>query len=556
MKINDTLSKITILMLLLVLGAGTGYSQIRVGPPSGSLDNSSSLEVESGPYPSGSPYRGLLAPAVTTTQRGQIQNPAKGLIVFNTTTNQIEVNTGTSTTPVWTPGGAVGTGGGNNSWSLTGNSGTTSNNFLGTTDLTPLNFRVNNLRAGLIDPTPNRYNVAFGFPTLGSGATGQANTAIGAFALGNQNSDASFNTAIGYRSMVTNTTGSVNVALGGYSLEGNVSGHDNTALGHSSLRVNTSGQYNTAVGTGSLANNTSGYENTALGANSSGQNTTGYSNLALGTDALASNLTGYDNVAVGASALFRSKGFANTSVGALSLYYNVAGIYNTAVGDLAGQYNTSGMFNTYFGVNAGPAVKDSTLINSMALGYNSIVSATNTIVLGNNFISSLRCNVQTISSLSDKRIKEDIEANVPGLNFITKLTPVTYHVNKIKEAKLVGYSLPSPSSSIQIDSTLHSGFLAQDVEAAAKEVGYNFEGVRQEEGGKYYTLGYTLFVVPLVQAVKDLNTEVEKLKVKVQENESAYQELLSQIKEMQKVYTESREGVGRLSSDKSAKVSR
>ncbi len=543
MKSYIKLSKIVTLTILFILGVRAGYSQIRIGPPSGSLDNSSSLEVESGPYSTGSPYRGLLAPTVTDTQRGQIQNPAKGLIVYNITTNQIEVNTGTSTAPVWTPGGAVSAGNGSNAWSLTGNSGTTSSNFLGTTDLVPLNFRVNNLRAGLIDPTPGRYNVAFGFPTLSNGATGQANTAIGAFALGNQNSDASFNTAIGYRSMVTNITGSVNVALGGYSLEGNISGHDNTALGHSSLRVNSSGQYNTAVGTGSLANNTNGYENTALGANSSGQNTSGRSNLALGTDALASNSTGYDNVAVGASALFKNMGYANTSVGALSMFENTTGIYNTAVGNLAGQYNVSGNFNTYLGENAGPTTASPGLINSMALGYNAVVGATNTIVLGNSFINSLRCNVQTISSLSDGRIKEDVQANVPGLNFINRLVPVTYHVNKTKEAELVGYPLPvSPS---QVDSTLHSGFIAQAVEKAAKEVGYNFEGVRQEEGGKYYTLGYTLFVVPLVQAVKDLNSEIEKLKAKIQENESAYHELLSQIKKMQDINARSSAGLGK-----------
>lgn len=141
------------------------------------------------------------------------------------------------------------------------------------------------------------------------------------------------------------------------------------------------------------------------------------------------------------------------------------------------------------------------------------MSTSNTIVLGDNTITSLRCNVQSISALSDKRIKEDSKADVPRLRFITRLTPVTYHINKNKEAQLVGY----PLTNISEDKALHSGFLAQDVEEAAKAVGYNFEGVRQEEGGKYYTVSYTLFVMPLVQAVKDLNAEVNQLKAELAE---------------------------------------
>uniref|UniRef100_UPI003B3AD17F tail fiber domain-containing protein n=1 Tax=Spirosoma sp. TaxID=1899569 RepID=UPI003B3AD17F len=144
-------------------------------------------------------------------------------------------------------------------------------------------------------------------------------------------------------------------------------------------------------------------------------------------------------------------------------------------------------------------------------------------------ITSLRCNVQTISALSDRRIKENIKSNVPGLRFITKLTPVTYHINKVKEAKLVGYSL----ANVKEDPTLHSGFIAQEVEQAAKAAGYDFEGVRREEDGKYYTLGYTLFVVPLVQSVKELNAEVEELKAKLQESTTAYNQLSDQVKRLQ-----------------------
>lgn len=523
-KLHLTIWSVCLLRLIIGL---TAYAQIRIGP--GSLDpiqNSASLEVKSGPYSTGSQFKGFLLPTVTTTQRNQIQSPAKGLCIFNSITNQLEVNTGSSVSPIWTPGGAVSVGG-NNSWLLSGNSGTTSANFLGTTDFTPLNFKVNNLRAGLIEPT--LYSVAFGYPTLNVNATGEANTAYGAFTLPNQNTNASFNVAIGYRAMFTNTSGGVNVALGSFALEGNTVGTNNTGLGHSALRLNTSGQFNTGVGTGALAVNSSGYENTAMGANSAGKNTTGYSNLALGTDALSNNIEGYDNVAVGASSLLNGTGFANTSVGTLSLLNTTSGFYNTAVGDLAGQHNTSGYFNTFVGVNAGPVSGNGALINAIAIGAESVVGSNHTIVLGNNQITALRCNVQSISTLSDRRVKENITTNVPGLNFINRLMPVTYNINKQKEAALLGYS----SGEVKDDFTLHSGFIAQDVEAAAKAVGYNFEGVRQEENGKYYTVGYTLFVMPLVQAVKELSADVEQLKLELTKRDKYLNELKDQVQHIQ-----------------------
>ncbi len=47
--------------------------------------------------------KGLLVPRMTTTQQNAITLPAKGLLVFNTTTNLFQVNTGTPSSPVWTP---------------------------------------------------------------------------------------------------------------------------------------------------------------------------------------------------------------------------------------------------------------------------------------------------------------------------------------------------------------------------------------------------------------------------------------------------------------------
>ncbi len=45
--------------------------------------------------------RGFLMPRLTTAQRQTILNPAKGLMIYNLTTNSVQVNTGTPASPIW-----------------------------------------------------------------------------------------------------------------------------------------------------------------------------------------------------------------------------------------------------------------------------------------------------------------------------------------------------------------------------------------------------------------------------------------------------------------------
>ena len=69
-----------------------------------------------------------------------------------------------NTATAWIKFSSGGGGGGGNFWSLVGNAGTTSSNFLGTTDNQALRFRVNNTKSGIID-SANK-NVSLGYGTL------------------------------------------------------------------------------------------------------------------------------------------------------------------------------------------------------------------------------------------------------------------------------------------------------------------------------------------------------------------------------------------------------
>lgn len=120
---------------LVLLAASSGFAQTKIGA-AGAPDGSAMLEVTSG----ASSNKGLLLPRMTTAQRNAISSPATALMIYNTTANEVQVNTGTPASPVWVTATATATG-----WSTTGNTGTTpAANFIGTADNQPLVVRTNN----------------------------------------------------------------------------------------------------------------------------------------------------------------------------------------------------------------------------------------------------------------------------------------------------------------------------------------------------------------------------------------------------------------------------
>ena len=286
--------------------------------------------------------KGLLIPRTSTTSRTAIVNPAKGLMVYDTTSSSFWYQNGSAWVQIGTSG---------NSWSVTGNAGTDSIiNFVGTTDARPLVFRVNNVRAGYIGY--GKSNTSFGYNSFISNNSGDFNTASGTGALlGNMTGYN--NTASGSYALTTNTAGSFNIAMGSDALHNNNNGNSNSALGYQALYFNT-GDENTAAGRGALFTNTAGSQNTAIGTNALVLNTIGNGNTANGYFALFNNTKGYSNIAIGDHALFSNTDRGNlVAIGDSALYNNGIGAaflsdasYNTAVGSKALYSNTSGHGNT------------------------------------------------------------------------------------------------------------------------------------------------------------------------------------------------------------------
>ena len=105
-------NKIKYITAFAFLNIGVANAQTGVGTTT--PDASAVLDVSS-------TTKGFLMPRLTDTQRNAIVAPAKGLLIFNITSNQLENNTGTPSAPIWTASNA-GTPGNNGNSVLNGTS--------------------------------------------------------------------------------------------------------------------------------------------------------------------------------------------------------------------------------------------------------------------------------------------------------------------------------------------------------------------------------------------------------------------------------------------------
>ncbi len=279
-----------------------------------------------------------------------------------------------------------------------------------------------------------------------------------------------------------------------------------------------------------LANN----YNVFLGHESGMANTSGMDNIAIGTRALVSNTTGYGNIAIGYwSCQNQSTGTANynTAVGYYSLYQNKGG-NNTAVGYAAGAGAGSPTYSycTFLGYDADFDVSG-TYTNAMALGYYAIVDASNHVRIGNTSVTQIGGAVSW-TVISDGRVKENVKEDVKGLDFIMKLRPVTYNLNKDKQDKMLNnVDKSNYPEKYDINKIKFSGFIAQEVEQAAREVGYDFSGVNKPKTeNELWGLKYSDFVVPMVKATQEQQKIIEEQQIKIDNLQKQIDELKALIK--------------------------
>lgn len=263
-----------------------------------------------------------------------------------------------------TPSGG---GGGGSGWSLTGNSGTTSSNFIGTTDLQPIRLKVNNVYAGEINPE----NAKFGAVSIGinSNTLGGSSVAIGNSA--GQSTANNGSVMVGYQAL-KNGTSSNSVAIGVAAAIDATNLYNSVVIGDQAASTITDTQYSLFLGSSAGANSGVTFESIYLG-RESGRYAQGTENTFLGTKAgmgFNGTTTGNNNTFVGNESFMTfANGNFNTSIGAQTQNQ----VITPATGvTLLGAKTT---------VNQGSSVVKN---NITVIGYEAEGEVDNTVIIGKN----------------------------------------------------------------------------------------------------------------------------------------------------------------------------
>jgi hypothetical protein len=446
----------------------------------------------------------LLFALITYESTAQCSNAGNGYLAgyylgFSSPGGNLPFATNGTPQMTLTTSGDLSISGGTNGYMINGNyvlwtGGNTSNILVGENTGTPSgpNNTLVGAGAGNGLTGTGAENTFIGASADAAASSGSFNTAIGYQALGNNS--ASVNTAIGYQALLNNSTGTYNNAYGYQALHSNTLLNGNTAMGDSALyKLNSmTSSYNSgdvAIGNQALYNT-----NPAAGAGG------GTHNTAVGEYSILNSMNGIGNTAEGYNALFA----------------NANGSSNTAIGNYSG-VNSAGSYNTFLGDSAGYFLAG-TYTNVVCLGYNSgppsaALYNPDRIYLGNQTMMYVEYDAAIFTQWSDRRIKDDIQANVPGLAFINKITPVTFHYDIHKENEVMGVQDNNTSGEkAGVEKITQSGFIAQQVDSAAQACGYDFSGIVRPNGPNgLYGVGYTEFIMPLVKSVQELSAKNDSL---------------------------------------------
>tara|TARA_R110000796_G_scaffold107454_1_gene218227 strand:+ start:75 stop:989 length:915 start_codon:yes stop_codon:yes gene_type:complete len=223
--------------------------------------------------------------------------------------------------------------------------------------------------------------------------------------------------------------------------------------------------------------------NTFIGS-SAGKTMTGagVQHIALGYKAMELATLGTGHTAIGYSAL---KSIAGTN-------------YCTAVGNGAGQScTTGGLSSTFIGILAGSGVTTGTQNTCIgALSNPSSATVSNEFTLGHTNITTLRCNVTSITSLSDARDKTDIVDTPYGLDFINTLQPRQFQ-------------WATRDGNIK-DGRVEQGFIAQELLEAAGVNKDKLNLVYESNPNKLEASAGNLVPI-LVKAIQELTARVAEL---------------------------------------------
>ena len=317
-----------------------------------------------------------------------------------------------------------------------------------------------NLRSALTDETGSGAAVFATSPTLVTPNIGEATaTSVNSLVLSDGPGSGSGNVVIGQAAGAALTTGSNNVLIGQNAGDSLLTSGAVVAIGLNALIDGTAVHTTVAVGYGALQKATTG-RCVGIGVSAGNSVTTGAYITAIGNSAAAF----------------------------------VTGDGNTAVGDTAGQFISTGQNNTVIGRDSGGVL--TTGGNNTLIGYQSASSSTsvsNEITLGNSSITTLRCQVTSITALSDARDKTDVVPLPSGIETVMALNPIRFTWN-MRDGGKVGIK--------------DAGFIAQDLQTVDDE----WLRLVYAENPEKLEASYGRLIPVLVKAIQEQQQQINQLK--------------------------------------------
>jgi hypothetical protein len=266
---------------------------------------------------------------------------------------------------------------------------------------------------GSYSATDSTNAIAVGYGTYAPSANSSVigNTNVASLYIGKVGKvDTSDNVALGTDALKANTTNS-NVAIGAQAMYQSTIAQQNVAVGDEALYSVTSGDVRqvVAVGPYAMRSKTSGQNGVAVGSNALRSETTGTQNTAVGPDAGFSQSTGIDNVYVGYQAGYYGTAGQNVIVGSRAALATTSGANNTVVGYAGIQANVTGGNNTVIGTGLSVATNVSKTV--IVGNYQQGSVAPNVDVMTNNIVNSVFIGYKDTS----------ITNNVPGLTNVVSI---------------------------------------------------------------------------------------------------------------------------------------
>jgi hypothetical protein len=272
--------------------------------------------------------------------------------------------------------------------------------------------------------------------------------------------------------------------------QSSVSGARGTALGRQCIN---SGANNTLAGSVT----TTGTNNVFLALDAAGGGAANNS-VAIGYSTLNNGVAANDNVAIGRGTLngLIAANDSNVAIGAA--VFNNGQIGRTvAIGYAAGVSSIGGGTLT---CSQSVFIGYRTLPRTGTAPAGDTQNPANVICLGNSSITNIYAQVTSITALSDRRDKTNINPINLGIEFIKKLNPVTFTWD-MRDGGLK-----------DIDSC---GFVAQDVIEVVKEFGAENLEIAHGDGGEQMMLSEWKIFYAVVQGIKELSARNKFMREKL-----------------------------------------